>query len=135
MKNLADQAKNRRYIDIMGPEMLTPSEIAQNSHRAEVKKHYDGLNDELRTGATHSCYLCEDVQPKCDSCGTEAKGTVPTLRRRGWAFDVDGNDFCDQCNPYNELKQVIAKAEERLADIPMGAAINFDDLIFGKETA
>lgn len=33
----------------------------------------------------------------------------------------------------DELKEIIARAEERLADLPEGAIIDFEEILFGKE--
>src|SRR5687768_740290 len=82
---------------------LTPNEVAQNSHMAEVQRHYSGLSDELRTGKVHSCRLCANVLAVCELCKATEKGTIPQLIRRGWAFDL-GERGVDVCGRSHETR-------------------------------
>ena len=101
----------------------------------------------------------ETINPYCSKCGIDELGSMAQLRMKGWAFDVDGHDFCKDHNPYNidrpavlehynglltELRtgekhicdrcmpKVIDRAEAALEFIPQdGREIDFDQLVNG----
>ncbi len=89
--------EQRTYAAMMPPEMLTPTEVAANSHLSSVKAHYQHLNDELKDNVVRDCYLCQTIHPFCDECKGSEEGTWPQLKKAGWAFDVDGRDLCGIC--------------------------------------
>jgi hypothetical protein len=90
------------YENSVSPDLLTPSELAKNSHLKDVQSHYGHLLQECKDGVVRVCYLCNEVRVPCDECKRTETATIPQLEKKGWRFDVgeDGITLCHICSPW-----------------------------------
>jgi len=83
---------------------LTPNEIPSfsmyNISDERVKHHFKHLHAELADGIERDCGLCIQVHVICQLCKTELKTSWGAARQAGWA-EIDGNDLCGKCSPYD----------------------------------